>query len=204
MPRSPVLLQSPRLRIRHAQPSDIPNIINYYQQNRDYLAPFEPLKTSTFYTHHYWETEIAQRLADTQAEKNLKLFLFLKQPTNTLIGSLNFSNFTRGVFQNCTVGYSLDERYQGRGYMSEALQVGIRYIFSHLKFHRIEANYLPHNQRSGKLLKRLGFKVNGYAPDYLYISGQWQDHILTSLINPTTMRTPSQAAAKSVVFSTQT
>jgi ribosomal-protein-alanine N-acetyltransferase len=46
------------------------------------------------------------------------------------------------------------------------------------------ASYLPHNQRSGKLLKRLGFVVEGYARDYLLINGLWQDHILTSLTNP--------------------
>lgn len=45
------------------------------------------------------------------------------------------------------------------------------------------AAYLPDNERSGKLLKRLGFVVEGYARDYLMIDGQWQDHILTSLIN---------------------
>lgn len=45
------------------------------------------------------------------------------------------------------------------------------------------ANYLPQNQRSAALLKRLGFSVEGYARDYLKINGEWQDHILTSLVN---------------------
>jgi ribosomal-protein-alanine N-acetyltransferase len=67
--------------------------------------------------------------------------------------------------------------------MTEALQVAIAYVFDELKMHRIMASYLPHNQRSGRLLKRLGFVVEGYARDYLMINGQWQDHILTSLVN---------------------
>ncbi|MBE9234176.1 30S ribosomal protein S5 alanine N-acetyltransferase, partial [Cuspidothrix issatschenkoi LEGE 03284] len=46
------------------------------------------------------------------------------------------------------------------------------------------ANYMPHNRRSAKVLKRLGFVVEGYATDYLMINGQWEDHILTSLTNP--------------------
>lgn len=46
------------------------------------------------------------------------------------------------------------------------------------------ANYMPHNQRSGNLLRRLGFVVEGYARDYLLINGRWEDHIQTSLINP--------------------
>ncbi len=178
------MIESPRLHIRLGQPSDIPAILSYYCQNQAHLAPFEPLKKPEFYTLEYWQETLLQRLLDAQADRGLKLFLFLKTPSQLLVGSLNFSNFVRGVFQNCTVGYSLAEDSQGQGYMSEALRAGIGYVFSQLHMHRIEANYLPCNQRSGNLLKRLGFTINGYAPDYLYIAGRWQDHILTSLVNP--------------------
>ena len=178
------VITSPRLHIRLGRPDDIPAILNYYHQNRDHLAPFEPLKAPEFYTESYWVEALSQRSQEAKEGKTLKLFLFLKMQPQPLIGSLNFSNFSRGVFQNCTVGYSLAAVYQGQGYMSEALQASINFVFSQLQMHRIEANYLPCNQRSGRLLKRLGFTVNGYAPDYLYIAGRWQGHILTSLINP--------------------
>ena len=46
------------------------------------------------------------------------------------------------------------------------------------------ANYMPTNEASGKVLKRLGFTVEGYARDYLCLNGKWEDHILTSLTNP--------------------
>ena len=81
------------------------------------------------------------------------------------------------------MGYSLAADRQGKGYMSEALEIAIAYVFTQLNLHRIMAAYLLDNQRSGKLLKRIGFVVEGYACDYLMINGQWQDHILTSLIN---------------------
>ena len=181
---SAVQLKSARLSVRHGQLADIPAILVYYRTNQAYLEPFEPIKPSTFYTAKYWESELSKRLSDTKAEQSLKLFLFLRQNPTALIGSLNFSNFVRGVFQSCTVGYSLAESYQGQGYMSEALHLGIDYVFNKMRFHRISANYIPHNQRSGRLLKRMGFVVEGYAREYLYINGQWQDHILTSLINP--------------------
>jgi ribosomal-protein-alanine N-acetyltransferase len=45
------------------------------------------------------------------------------------------------------------------------------------------ANYLPQNERSARVLKGLGFVVEGYAKDYLYIDGRWQDHVLTALTN---------------------
>ena len=181
-------LQSSRLIIRHGQPKDISSILAYYRDNQAHLAPFEPLKPSAFYTRSYWEETLNARLLDTQAGRSLQLFVFLRELPDVLIGTINFNNCVRGVFQSCTLGYSLSEKAQGHGYMTEALQVGIQHIFSEIKLHRIGANYLPHNQRSAALLKRLGFSVDGYARDYLYIAGQWQDHILTSLVNPTKFR----------------
>jgi ribosomal-protein-alanine N-acetyltransferase len=68
--------------------------------------------------------------------------------------------------------------------MSEALRAGIAYVFETLGFHRIQANHLPANERSARLLRRLGFSVEGYARDYLYINGAWRDHVLTSLTSP--------------------
>jgi ribosomal-protein-alanine N-acetyltransferase len=68
--------------------------------------------------------------------------------------------------------------------MFEALTDAIRFVFEGLNLHRIMANYMPRNQRSGNLLKRLDFFVEGYARDYLLINGKWEDHILTSLLNP--------------------
>ena len=55
------------------------------------------------------------------------------------------------------------------------------YAARHQHMHRIMANCMPHNHRSGALLTRLGFEPEGYAKDYLLIDGQWQDHILTAL-----------------------
>lgn len=67
--------------------------------------------------------------------------------------------------------------------MTEALELLIPYAFGPLNLHRIMANYMPRNRRSARLLKRLGFRIEGRAPDYLQIAGRWEDHILTSLVN---------------------
>ena len=68
--------------------------------------------------------------------------------------------------------------------MTESVRMGIDYMFREMHMHRISANYMPHNTASAAVLKRLGFAVDGYARDYLQIGGRWQDHILTSLLNP--------------------
>jgi ribosomal-protein-alanine N-acetyltransferase len=177
-------LEGARTILRLAGLVDVPAIISYYTENQVHLAPFEPLRPSVFYTESYWCSQVKQSLDEFRVDRSLQLFLFKKDNESAIIGSINFRNFVRGVFQACILGYSLAEASQGKGYMTEALKVAISYVFTQLNMHRIMASYLPHNQRSGRLLKRLGFVVEGYACDYIMINGQWQDHILTSLINP--------------------
>jgi ribosomal-protein-alanine N-acetyltransferase len=175
--------KTPRTILRLARIDDVPAILRYYTENNSYLSHFEPLRFPEFYTDIYWYEQVKQSLNEFRTDRSLQLFLFKKENENAIVGSINFRNFLRGVAQSCTLGYSLEEVSQGKGYMTEALQVAINYVFTDLNMHRITASYLPHNQRSGMLLKRLGFVVEGYARDYLMIEGKWQDHILTSLTN---------------------
>ena len=166
------------------QAKDIPAILLYYQANRSYLEPFEPRRPHNFYTAEFWQAALAARVKDFRAGHSLKLFLFELGHPQEVIGAINLNSIIRGVFYAATLGYSLAAPKQGQGYMTEAGICLIDYSFNHLNLHRIIATYMPHNQRSGNVLKRLGFEIEGQAKDYLFINGQWQDHVLTSLINP--------------------
>jgi ribosomal-protein-alanine N-acetyltransferase len=68
--------------------------------------------------------------------------------------------------------------------MHEALSAAIDHVFKALKLHRIMVNYMPANERSAALARKLGFVPEGIARDYLYIDGAWRDHVLTALVNP--------------------
>ena len=82
------------------------------------------------------------------------------------------------------LGYAIDQAHEGRGLMREALEATIEHAFTVLRLHRIQANYVPENERSGRLLERLGFRREGLAKDYLFIDGRWRDHVLTARLNP--------------------
>ncbi len=71
--------------------------------------------------------------------------------------------------------------------MRELCRHTISYAFDELRLNRIMANYMPSNHRSDVLLQRLGFSKEGAAKKYLKINGQWEDHVLTSLLNPRNM-----------------
>jgi [ribosomal protein S5]-alanine N-acetyltransferase len=184
MPKTPPTLASDRVLLRIGDSTDIPAIICYFSANQEHLASFVPQRPIDFLSEPFWQQQLARNLDDFNNDRSLRLFLFDRAQPELLIGEANFSNFVRGAGQFCHLGYSIAATHEGGGYMTEALQAAIAYVFAELRMHRIMANYLPHNQRSGRLLRKLGFVVEGYARDYLLINGEWQDHILTSLTNP--------------------
>jgi len=96
--------------------------------------------------------------------------------TGTLAGVLNVSQIFRGNFQSAYLGFYVFQPSAGKGYMSEALELVLNVVFGEMKLHRVEANIQPSNLPSIKLVKGLGFSLEGYSPKYLKVGGRWRDH----------------------------
>lgn len=159
-------------------------MLAHAEENREHLARWSPLPPSDYYTLSYWRENLRLARSNFEQGHSMRLVLFPHdEPEGQVLGVCDFSNIMRGSFQACYLGYHLDYRAEGKGLMYEALTAAIPYAFDNLRLHRIMANYLPVNERSGRLLRRLGFVVEGYALDYLFIAGRWQDHIMTALTN---------------------
>ena len=158
-------------------------MLDYYRSNRARLHHWEPERDESFFTLEHW-TELLAIQTRMYHRGAMLSFAALNKERTEVLGICNFRNITRGVFQSCTLGYSVSGDYEGRGLMYEVLQTATDYVFSELKLHRIMANYMPENQRSAALLERLGFEREGFAKSYLRIAGRWRDHVLTSKINP--------------------
>jgi len=181
---TPPVIETERLILRMAEVRDAPEIVRYFSQNRAHLAGSRPRMQAEFFTEEFWRSQVHAALGEFRTDRSLRLFMFEKPDGVRAIGNVNFVQFQRGAAYYCTLGYGISADREGRGLMREALEAGIRYTFGELNMHRIQANYVPWNRRSGGLLRRLGFVVEGYARDYLFLDGQWQDHVLTSLTNP--------------------
>jgi ribosomal-protein-alanine N-acetyltransferase len=182
-------LSTENLRVRLLEPSEAGKMMLFRQENREHLGPWEPRRRAEFFTESYWRVLLLQHQRDFQQGLSVALTI-LDDTDSEVLGVCNFTNIVRGTFQSCHLGYALSARYQGQGLMAEALKPACRYIFETLMLHRIMANYLPRNERSGRLLAKLGFEVEGEAKQYLLIDGHWEDHILTSLINPRDVNLP--------------
>lgn len=180
----PPSLLTARLVVRATDIDDAERICAYYERNREHLAPWEPPSPAGFYHPDKWRERLAMYDRERIAGISLRTILLrADDPGGQVLGIANLNQIVRGPFMCATLGYSVDELHEGQGYMREALSALIVYAFGPLGLHRIQANYLPVNERSGMLLRQLGFVVEGYARDYLFIAGAFRDHILTSLTN---------------------
>lgn len=93
-----------------------------------------------------------------------------------IIGVVNISEIAMGAFQSAYLGYFGMVQYARQGLMTEALRQAIALAFHDLGLHRLEANIQPGNAASIALVKRLGFRQEGFSERYLKINGQWRDH----------------------------
>lgn len=184
MNREPPNLKGDRVQLRMASASDVPAILGYYRRNDAYFELTDAKRPKDFHTNESWSKRVERLAAEFQTDKSLRLFVFRTDDEARVIGRVGFSDFVRGPLQACNLGYALDEHEQGKGLMNEALGLALRYVFVELNIHRVTAGYLPTNERSGRVLRRLGFTVEGYARDFVQINGRWEDHILTGLVNP--------------------
>jgi len=103
-------------------------------------------------------------------------FLICRNDDRRVVGSIGLFLIERESFQSGCVGYMVGKPFWRRGYATEALQLILRFAFRTLKLHRVEANIQPDNVPSLALVKRAGFKLEGYSPRFLKIRGRWRDH----------------------------
>lgn len=117
-------------------------------------------------------SEMLTRLEDSQNHG----FLASEDATGTLVGFIAVTNIVMGRFRSANIGYYAFQDGAGRGLMTEALGLVVRYAFGELDLHRLEAGVQPANERSIALLQKAGFRYEGFSPNYLWIDDAWRDH----------------------------
>ena len=176
------LLKTKRLTIKLLEPRDAHLMVAFRITNKIHLREWEPERSEEFYTEKFWL--IQSKMTTRQFQNGVSVcFVIMDVKASRILGVCNYTNIVRGTFQACQLGYSIDHAHEGQGIMFEALQAANKYIFDNIKLHRIMAHYIPRNKRSGELLRRLGFVIEGRAESFMKINGMWEEHILTSLIN---------------------
>lgn len=177
--------ETKRLVLKVLDDSNAHVVLDHALRNRDFLKELEPLKPKDYYTIEFQKNLLLKEYEETFRGNFLKLYIFKKEDEGCekTIGSVSFSNIVRGGFLSCFLGYKLDKDEINRGYMTEAVNKGIDIMFKEYGLHRIEANIMPRNKPSMRVVEKLGFCNEGLSRKYLNINGKWEDHIHMVILN---------------------
>ncbi len=178
-------LETERLLLKVIDETYAKRVLDYVTRNKEFMKEWEPIGNDDFYTLDYHDQQLKKELEHITNGSMFKVWIFKKEDKelNKIIGFISLNNIIRGGFLSCFLGYRLDKDEINKGYMTEAIEKVIQYGFNELKLHRIEANIMPKNKRSLRVVEKLGFYHEGLAKKYLKINGEWEDHIHMVMLN---------------------
>lgn len=174
---------SPRLRGRRVllRPLETGDYLQWQQvrkANVEWLTKWEPRRAPGQPDTVDQRDAFSARCAACSRERELGTgFGFGVFVDGSLVGEMNINSIQRGPFQNCYIGYWIDQAKAGAGYTPEALVVALRFIFDELRLHRAQIAIIPRNLASRRVVEKLGLRFEGIAERYLEIAGVWEDHM---------------------------
>jgi ribosomal-protein-alanine N-acetyltransferase len=167
-----------RVLLRPLTVADFPQWQEVRRRNVDWLTKWEPVRIAGQPDVVEDRDAFAVRCSARQRERQLGTgYGFGIFANGDFAGEINLSSVQRGPFQSSYVGYWVDEKCAGNGYVPEALVVLARYAFEELRLHRIQIAIIPRNTASRRVVEKLDIRNEGIALRYLEINGVWEDHV---------------------------
>jgi RimJ/RimL family protein N-acetyltransferase len=127
--------------------------------------------------------ELEERARKNVLRKNrdeMVLGAVLREPGD-LIGELYL--LLRTVeYRGGEIGYVFHPDYYGHGYATEAARAGLKIGFEQFGWHRIEASCVTRNERSWRLMERLGMRREAHFRANEFFKGEWTDDYLYALL----------------------
>ena len=163
-------------------------VCHFLTKNRTVFSKYEPAVPTNYYTPEYQATILRCEMQLALKQSAIRYYVFLKEPSNQLIGTVCLHNITPRFYSSCEIGYKFDKEFWHMGYAKEAISMIISIAFSSLNLHRIVARVLPDNTASIKLLKSLLFEEEGLERESVLIQDVWQDHLRFSLLHSSSNR----------------
>ena len=157
--------------IRPVRPEDAAELAALYAANREFLAPYEPVRPADFFTAAGQRERLERQLADDTHP-------FAILDGDAIAGTINLFHIVRESLQSCTIGYWIDGARNGRGLATGAVEDVVAYAFGELALHRVEAATLLDNIASQRVLEKAAFERIGVARRFLRINGEWRDFVL--------------------------
>ena len=116
-------------------------------------------------------------IANVNKNKNEFALAIILKKNNALIGNMEICHMNWFDFKAGEIAYHIHKRHRKKGYATEASKGLINYCFKHMKMRKIYADTQPTNIASQKVLKKLGFKLEGRIRERRKVKGKWTDEL---------------------------
>ncbi len=169
-------LETERLRLRWLEERDVdalyeifgdPAVIRYW--------------SSPALTDRKAAARLLQEIRDYAAQGTLYQWGVTLRDGDQVIGTVTLAWINR-EHRRADVGFALAATAWGRGYATEAVARLIDYAFDDMQLHRLGADVDPRNERSIRLLERLGFRQEGLLRERYHLGGEVQDSLILGLL----------------------
>lgn len=138
----------------------------------------------TFIPHPYTLQNAHDFIKTTKSDrrKNAGYHFGLENPENgQIIGMVGLQNI-KFVSRCGELGYWLGKPFWGKGIMSEAIHLMLRFCFFKVKLHRVQAYVFPANEASVRLLEKVGLKREGLLRERFAHRGDYADAYLYAIL----------------------
>jgi ribosomal-protein-alanine N-acetyltransferase len=185
-PGWPARLSHGRVGVRPMRLRDAAAWVEVRRRNRAWLEPWEgrspQVADSSWDDRHTVGVYLAMLRAGRREARAGRSLPFAVTHDGALVGQVTLSTVVRGAFDSASVGYWVDERVAGRGVVPTALALVLDHCFREVGLHRVEANVRPENAPSLRVVRKLGMREEGLHRRYLFIDGDWRDHLAFALL----------------------
>src|SRR5215475_10004136 len=106
------------------------------QENRAFLAPWEPLRDDEYFTVEAQRAAL-ERALEAYARESMVPLVILDD--GQLAGRININGITRGALQSASIGYWVSQSHNGRGLASRAVADAVTMAFDEFGLHRLQA-----------------------------------------------------------------
>ena len=170
---TPVVLSTPRLRLRPLTAADAPALAAY--RGDPVVAAFQGWTLP--YPLEHAHALVAEMAGKTLGEPGWVQYA-VALPDGPLLGDVALR--THGA--QGELGVTLAPAAQGHGHATEAVTALTTHAFGTLGLHRLHASIDPRNTAVARLLSRLGFRHEGTLIEAYEHRGEWTDDALYGLL----------------------
>lgn len=170
-------LEGENIRLRAIEPEDLTFLFTI-ENNESF---WEISHTQTPFSKYLLKQYLENAHLDIYQAKQLRLLIEEKN-TKKSVGMIDLFNFDP-QHNRAGVGIVILQKFQQKGYASEALRILIKYSFTHLKLHQLYANIIADNSKSLSLFAKHNFVKVGIKKDWILSNKTYKNEILFQLIN---------------------